>query len=74
MQEFGIDTIQPYFLLFFLIFVNLNFFKWIEKHRKDHKKHENTFRVKKVKAGQALRIDSDDGMSVSIRRKRHERV
>ena len=62
MQEFGIDTIQPYFLLFFLIFVNLNFFKWIEKHRKDHKKHENTFRVKKVKAGQALRIESDEGM------------
>ena len=59
MQVFGFDAIQPYFMLFLLIFVNLSFFKWIEKHRKEHKKHENTYRVKKLKASQSIMVDNN---------------
>ena len=64
MQVFGFDAIQPYFALFFLIFVNLSFFKWIEKNRKEHKTHENKYRVKKLKAGQTLFVDDDTKLKV----------
>ena len=42
----------------------INFFKWIDKNRMQHKQHTNRFRVKKFKVAATIELDNVNDMKL----------